>query len=98
MMETLFGYSAAPPQKNNGSQKKESSSHDQSPQWIQIIDSKKAQNLSILLRALNMTLEEVSDALLEGNFLFPSNFLLELLTTIIIIRIPVLIVKIELLI
>ncbi|XP_057414870.1 formin-like protein 5 isoform X2 [Lotus japonicus] len=71
MMETLFGYSAAPPQKNNGSQKKESSSHDQSPQWIQIIDSKKAQNLSILLRALNMTLEEVSDALLEGNELPP---------------------------
>ncbi|KAJ1295906.1 hypothetical protein BS78_01G259200 [Paspalum vaginatum] len=32
-----------------------------------VLDPKKAQNIAILLRALNVTVEEVSDALLEGN-------------------------------
>jgi hypothetical protein len=31
-----------------------------------VLDPKKAQNIAILLRALNFTLEEVSDALLDG--------------------------------
>lgn len=66
MIETLFGY--APPERNRSEAKKESSSQDPSTQYIQIIDSKKAQNLSILLRALNVTTEEVCDALQEGKF------------------------------
>ncbi|XP_042490150.1 formin-like protein 5 isoform X2 [Macadamia integrifolia] len=72
MIETLFGYNAA------NDKKKASSSADPSPQYIQIIDSKKAQNLAILLRALNVTTEEVRDALLEGNEL-PAEFLQTLL-------------------
>lgn len=72
MIETLFGY--APPERNRSEAKKESSSQDPSTQYIQIIDSKKAQNLSILLRALNVTTEEVCDALQEGNEL-PSELL-----------------------
>lgn len=68
MIETLFGY--ATPERNKKEAKKESSSQDPSTQYIQIIDSKKAQNLSILLRALNVTTEEVCDALQEGKFLF----------------------------
>ncbi|KAG5546376.1 hypothetical protein RHGRI_018529 [Rhododendron griersonianum] len=72
MIETLFGY--ATPEKNKNEAKKESSSQDPSTQYIQIIDSKKAQNLSILLRALNVTTEEVCDALQEGNEL-PSELL-----------------------
>ncbi|KAK8541632.1 hypothetical protein V6N13_137769 [Hibiscus sabdariffa] len=32
-----------------------------------VLDPKKAQNIAILLKALNVTVEEVSDALLEGN-------------------------------
>ena len=31
-----------------------------------VLDPKKAQNIAILLRALNVTCEEVSDALLDG--------------------------------
>jgi len=62
MIETLFGYN-----KNKTEHKKESSSQDPSPQYVQIIDSKKAQNLSILLRALNVSTEEICDALNEGN-------------------------------
>ena len=67
MMENLFGYTPPPVDKNKGGHKRESSSQDSTPKLIQIIDSKKAQNLSILLRALNVTLDEVRDALLEGN-------------------------------
>lgn len=82
MMETLFGYSAAV-DKNN--EQKDSSSHDQSPQFIQLIDSKKSQNLSILLRALNVTLEEVCDALHEGLLFVPLIFLKQLLIVVIIV-------------
>ncbi|KAJ1441921.1 Formin, FH2 domain [Sesbania bispinosa] len=76
MIETLFGYNAV--DKNNGQRQKESTSQDPSPQYIQIIDKKKSQNLLILLRALNVTMEEVCDALYEGNEL-PSEFLQTLL-------------------
>ncbi|XP_040986357.1 formin-like protein 5 [Juglans microcarpa x Juglans regia] len=69
MIETLFGYNAVDKSKNE--RRKESSSQDPSPQYIQIIDPKKSQNLSILLRALNVTIEEVCDALHEGNELPP---------------------------
>lgn len=75
MIESLFGYAAA---ENKDGKKKESSSRDPPSQFIQLIDQKKAQNLSILLRALNVTTEEVRDALLEGNEL-PSELLETLL-------------------
>ncbi|KAL9236362.1 hypothetical protein vseg_011042 [Gypsophila vaccaria] len=70
MIESLFGYAAA---ENKNEKKKDPSSNDPhaAPQFIQLIDQKKAQNLSILLRALNVTTEEVRDALLEGNELPP---------------------------
>ncbi|KAG4981359.1 hypothetical protein JHK82_034599 [Glycine max] len=78
MMETLFCYNTTPVEKSKGQQKKEASSPSASPQYIQIINSKKSQNLSILLKALNVTIEEVSEALLEGNEL-PTEFLQTLL-------------------
>ncbi|PON55941.1 Formin, FH2 domain containing protein [Trema orientale] len=76
MIETLFGYGAT--DKSKSEPKKESSSQDPSPQFVQIIDPKKSQNLAILLRALNVTIEEVCDALREGNEL-PSEFVQNLL-------------------
>lgn len=63
MIETLFGYT--PTGKNKLPTKKDSG--QESPKYIQIIDAKKAQNLSILLKALNVTTQEVRDALEEGN-------------------------------
>lgn len=71
LIETLFGF--APVDKNNNEAKKwsPSSSQDSPARYIQIIESKKAQNLSILLKALNVTTEEVCDALREGNELPP---------------------------
>ncbi|XLT08571.1 hypothetical protein HN51_054364 [Arachis hypogaea] len=76
MIKTLFGYNVV--DKNNGQRGKESFAQDPSPQYIQIIDKKKAQNLLILLRALNVTMEEVCDALYQGNEL-PAEFLQTLL-------------------
>lgn len=66
MIESLFGYTNM--EKNKIERKKESASLEPSVQYIQIIDAKKAQNLSILLRALNVTTEEILDALQEGLF------------------------------
>jgi hypothetical protein len=77
-METLFGYTNPSMEKGKGGMKKDAAARASSPQYITVIDSKKAQNLSILLKALNVTLEEVRDALLEGFFSVPSIFLLEL--------------------
>ncbi|XP_057954606.1 formin-like protein 3 [Malania oleifera] len=74
MIESLFGYPAAD---KNKIERKDLQSFEPST-YIQIIDSKKAQNLSILLRALNVTIEEVRDALLEGNEL-PTELLQTLL-------------------
>ncbi|XP_035551030.1 formin-like protein 3 [Juglans regia] len=65
MIESLFGYNNM--DKNKIDRKKEAASLESSVQYIQILDPKKAQNLSILLRALNVTTEEVLDALQEGN-------------------------------
>ncbi|KAL5056450.1 hypothetical protein RYX36_037132 [Vicia faba] len=63
MMESLFGCA----NQNKNERRKDSPSLDTSVHYIQIIDPKKAQNLSILLRALNVTTVEVVDALNEGN-------------------------------
>ncbi|GER53330.1 formin homology5 [Striga asiatica] len=71
MIESLFGYAPASAVKNKNDAKKETSSQDVSPQYVQIIDAKKSQNLAILLKALNVTTEEVCDALEEGNELPP---------------------------
>ncbi|KAF3443755.1 hypothetical protein FNV43_RR13445 [Rhamnella rubrinervis] len=65
MIESLFGYNNVG--KNKNERKKESSNFEPAVQYIQIIDPKKAQNLAILIRALNVTTEEVIDALGEGN-------------------------------
>ncbi|XP_010448449.1 PREDICTED: formin-like protein 5 [Camelina sativa] len=75
MIESLFGYAAADKNKND---KKGSSGQVTLPQFIQILEPKKGQNLSILLRALNATTEEVCDALREGNEL-PVEFIQTLL-------------------
>ncbi|XP_013589253.1 PREDICTED: formin-like protein 3 [Brassica oleracea var. oleracea] len=63
-MESLFGYNDVNKSKNG---QRGESSRDSPVQYIQIIDPRKAQNLSILLRALNVTIEEVVDAIKEGN-------------------------------
>lgn len=63
MMVNLFGYVAAQNKKERG--KLEANLQAQ-PKLIQILDAKKAQNLAILLKALNVATEEVSDAVKNG--------------------------------
>lgn len=65
-MEDLFGYGAGPQKNESGKAAPTLQNH---PKLIQIIEPKKAQNLAILLKALNITKEEVSDAIMEGNSL-----------------------------
>lgn len=76
MIETLFGYNSTDKLKN--ANKKESTSKDPSPQFILILEPKKSQNLAISLKALNVKIEEVCEALLEGNEL-PADLLQSLL-------------------
>ncbi|KAG1368232.1 hypothetical protein COCNU_14G007000 [Cocos nucifera] len=64
MIETLFGYSSA--DKYNSEGKKESLLKDASPRYVRILDPKKSQNLAISLKALNVRIEEVCDALWEA--------------------------------
>lgn len=66
MIESLFGYNNVDKNKN---ERRKDSSTSEAPVYIQIIETKKAQNLSILLKALNVTTEEVIDALREGETL-----------------------------
>ncbi|XP_051127062.1 formin-like protein 6 [Andrographis paniculata] len=62
-MESLFGCSA------NSAPKEitRRSSLPTAEQENRVLDQKKSQNIAILLRALNVTKEEVSEALLDGN-------------------------------
>ncbi|KAI0495175.1 hypothetical protein KFK09_025325 [Dendrobium nobile] len=64
MIETLFGYNAVDKRWNDA---KKDPTSDPSTQHIQILDPKKSQNLAISLRAWNVKVEEVCDALMEGN-------------------------------
>ncbi|KAL4348156.1 hypothetical protein GQ457_17G023470 [Hibiscus cannabinus] len=70
MIEILFGYQAT----TNKQNEKKDKPAEPSIQYIQIIDPRKAQNLAILLRALNVTTQEVVNALKEG-FRLPGELL-----------------------
>lgn len=70
MIESLFGYQAAEKNKDQDTKNAATKNKDPPVHFVQIIDPKKAQNLSILLKALNVTTEEVSAALIEGNSSF----------------------------
>ncbi|OAY77040.1 Formin-like protein 11 [Ananas comosus] len=76
MIESLFGYNAN--DKSRGDGKKESAFKEPSPQYVKILDPKKSQNLAISLKALNVKVEEVCDAVMEGNEL-PAELLQTLL-------------------
>ena len=67
-MESLFGCGAA------SSAPKETVTTRKSvlppvEQENRVLDPKKSQNIAILLRALNVTRDEVSEALLDGKFI-----------------------------
>ncbi|KAL1218001.1 Formin-like protein 1 [Cardamine amara subsp. amara] len=66
MIETLF-VAKTLDSKPNQSQTTPRSALPSLNQENRVLDPKKAQNIAILLRALNVTIEEVCEALLEGN-------------------------------
>ncbi|KAJ0974799.1 hypothetical protein J5N97_016764 [Dioscorea zingiberensis] len=71
MIESLFGYSADR-SRNEGN--KVLKKINPSNQYIQLLEPKKSQNLAISLKAMGVKVEEVSEALTEGNEL-PSELL-----------------------
>ncbi|KAI4324833.1 hypothetical protein MLD38_030285 [Melastoma candidum] len=77
MMETLFSFNS-----NNTAPKEQSrrSGLSMVEQENKVLDPKKSQNIAILLRALNVTRDEVSEALLDGN---PEGLGAELLETLV---------------
>lgn len=65
MIESLFGFNSA----NSSSVPKETPKKSVIPpiqQENRVLDPKKSQNIAILLRALNVTRDEVTEALLDG--------------------------------
>ncbi|XP_038901335.1 LOW QUALITY PROTEIN: formin-like protein 6 [Benincasa hispida] len=77
MMETLFGFNSA------NSVPKEATRKSVLPpveKENRVLDPKKSQNIAILLRALNVTRDEVIEALQDGN---PEGFGTELLETLV---------------
>ncbi|KAG8641140.1 hypothetical protein MANES_13G112600v8 [Manihot esculenta] len=77
MMESLFGCNST------NSVPKEPTRRSVLPPVVQenrVLDPKKSQNIAILLRALNVTRDEVSEALLDGN---PESLGAELLETLV---------------
>ncbi|KAG6398200.1 hypothetical protein SASPL_139655 [Salvia splendens] len=60
-MESLFGFNPV------NSVPKDATKKSATEKEIRVLDPKKSQNIAILLRALNVTREEVAQALLDGN-------------------------------
>ena len=69
MIETLFVVNTPNPNQKDMPRKPVKPS---SMQETRVLDPKKAQNIAILLRALNVTVEEVCEALLEGTLSYIS--------------------------
>ncbi|KAL5213749.1 hypothetical protein ABZP36_002901 [Zizania latifolia] len=65
MIESLFGCNATD-KKGSSDAKKEVTAKD-APQFVRILDAKKAQNLAISLKALSVSAEQVRAAVLEGH-------------------------------
>lgn len=72
MMETLFGFNSTT---NSAPKETTTTSVVRKPvfppveQENRVLDPKKSQNIAILLRALNVTRDEVSEALLDGKLI-----------------------------
>lgn len=73
VIETLFVNNATTSIPNDASRRRGVMSFKQENR---VLDPKKSQNIAILLRALNVTREEVSEALLDGNHPQFANFCL----------------------
>jgi hypothetical protein len=63
MIESLFGCHST--DKKAGDGKKDLAAKDV-PQFVRILDAKKAQNLAISLKALSVSAEDVRSAVMEG--------------------------------
>lgn len=65
MIETLFGYRSDDKRNTDG---RKGSILNEPAQYIQLLEPKKSQNLAISLKALNIKVDDVADALMEGDY------------------------------
>lgn len=63
MIEELFGYNAG---SKNNLKDKELPSTDPASQNISILNVKKSCNLAVVFKAMNVRVQEIHDALIEG--------------------------------
>lgn len=68
--ETMVGLFANVAAQNKKERGKIDANLQTQTKLVQIIDSKKSQNLAILLRALNVTTEQVCDAVKKGDLIY----------------------------
>lgn len=66
MIETLFVVNTPNPKPKDATPRSVLAPQNQEDR---VLDPKKSQNIAILLRAVNVTVEEVCEALLEGMYL-----------------------------
>uniref|UniRef100_A0ACD5V7B8 Uncharacterized protein n=1 Tax=Avena sativa TaxID=4498 RepID=A0ACD5V7B8_AVESA len=64
MIEALFGYGAG---NRNNAKDKELAMPDPSPQHVSLLDFKKSCNLAVVFKAMNVRVEDIQNALIEGN-------------------------------
>jgi len=67
MIEELFGYSGG---NGNNLKDKELPSTDPASQHISLLNVKKSCNLAVVFKAMNIRVQDIHDALIEGSCLF----------------------------
>lgn len=73
MIEELFGYSGG---NGNKLKDKERPSADPASQHISLLNVKKSCNLAVVFKAMNIRVQDIHDALIEGSCLFTSTILI----------------------
>lgn len=64
MIEALFGYGAG---NRDNTKNKELAMADPSPQHVSLLDFKKSCNLAVVFKAMNVRVEGIQNALMEGS-------------------------------
>jgi hypothetical protein len=64
MIEALFGYGAG---NRSNAKDKELAMPDPSPQHVSLLDFKKSCNLAVVFKAMNVRVEDIQNALIEGS-------------------------------
>jgi hypothetical protein len=65
MIKALFGYDAG---NRTNAKDKELAMPDPSPHHVSLLDFKKSCNLAVVFKAMNVRVEDIQNAVIEGSF------------------------------